>query len=50
MVSASLFFGVVGGLTTTVLAHGNVFNFTTNGVYNQGFLRRSTVAYMPTRS
>jgi hypothetical protein len=28
------------GLVATVTAHGNVWNFTTDGTYNQGFLRK----------
>jgi hypothetical protein len=30
---------VVGALASTVLGHGQVQNFTVNGVYNQGFIR-----------
>lgn len=31
-------------MVSIVTAHGNVFNFTTDGTYNQGFLRMFSLA------
>ena len=32
------------GMASMVTAHGNVFNFTTDGAFNQGFLRMFSLA------
>jgi hypothetical protein len=49
MVSLKLVVGLVSGLAATVIAHGNVHNFTTDGKYNQGFLRESILTVINSR-
>jgi cellulase len=44
--SATLTLTALGCLAGGVLGHGQVQNFTTNGVYNQGFIRMSLFIFL----